>query len=180
MNNTVLIIEDRLEVSENIAAILKLRKYQVLTAPNGKVGVFLAVSKKPDLIICDIIMPELDGYEVLQVLHHHPNTSDIPFIFLTAKSELTDFCKGMELGADEYLVKPFEGIDLLEMVEKRLTKRSQLPTNRIMESDFLAYSSFWKNGSIGFEKLPDKKVLSLLSKGDFTANSVKYKLAPID
>jgi DNA-binding response OmpR family regulator len=123
---TILIIEDNADVRENAAEILELSNYNVLTAENGKTGVELALEKHPDLIVCDIMMPVLDGYGVLHLLSKHKETSAIPFIFLTAKSEKNDVRKGMELGADDYLTKPFDGIELLNAVETRLKKAEQV------------------------------------------------------
>lgn len=120
----ILLIEDNLEVRENTAEILELAGYNVLTAPNGKSGVELAQKELPDLVICDIMMPELDGYGVLHILNKNPNTSGIPFIFLTAKAERSDFRKGMNLGADDYLTKPFDESELLDAVETRLKKNN--------------------------------------------------------
>ncbi len=113
---TILIIEDNLELRENTAEILELAGYEVGLAENGKVGAKKALQLKPNLIICDIMMPELDGYGVLNILSRNPDTSLIPFIFLTAKSELTDIRKGMNLGADDYITKPFDETDLLEAI----------------------------------------------------------------
>ncbi len=118
----ILVIEDNDEVRDNIAEILELSNYDVITAPNGKVGTEIAIEQMPDLIICDIMMPVLDGYGVVYLLNQHPKANSIPFIFLTAKSEKSDFRKGMELGADDYITKPFEGVDLLKAVEMRLNK----------------------------------------------------------
>jgi CRP-like cAMP-binding protein/CheY-like chemotaxis protein len=122
---TILIIEDNEEIRENTAEILELADYQVLTAPNGKVGVELAKAEKPDLIICDIMMPELDGYGVLRILSKSAETASIPFIFLTAKAEKDDFRKGMNLGADDYITKPFDDLTLLDAVEIRLRKHAK-------------------------------------------------------
>lgn len=119
---TILLIEDNQDVRENTAEILELADYKVYTAENGKVGVDLAKKNNPDLIICDIMMPELDGYGVLHVLSKNPSTASIPFIFLTAKAEKEDFRKGMNLGADDYLTKPFDDLQLLDAVEIRLKK----------------------------------------------------------
>src|SRR5688572_2833204 len=118
----ILLIEDNLEVRENTEEILSLANYKVLTAPNGKLGVELAQHEKPDLIICDIMMPELDGYGVLHILSKKEETARIPFIFLTAKAEKSDIRKGMILGADDYLTKPFDETDLLNAIEVRLRK----------------------------------------------------------
>jgi DNA-binding response OmpR family regulator len=121
----ILLIEDNKDVRENTAEILDLAKYHVITAENGKMGVDLAMKEKPDLIICDIMMPLLDGYGVLHLLSKQPDTAAIPFIFLTAKTERSDIRKGMEMGADDYLTKPFDDIELLNAVESRF-KRSEL------------------------------------------------------
>ncbi len=120
--NTILLIEDNLDVRENTAEILELANYKVYTAENGKVGIEMAKKNIPDLIICDIMMPELDGYGVIHVLSKIPETAAIPFIFLTAKTEKTDVRKGMNLGADDYLTKPFDDVELLDCVEIRLRK----------------------------------------------------------
>ncbi|MEO8769412.1 MAG: response regulator [Ferruginibacter sp.] len=118
----ILIIEDNLEVRENTAEIIELSNYKVITAANGKEGVEMALKELPDLVICDIMMPVLDGYGVYHLLSKHKETATIPFIFLTAKSEKADFRKGMEMGADDYIMKPFEGIELLHAIEVRLKK----------------------------------------------------------
>ena len=124
MSKTILIIEDNLDIRENICEILELANYRVDTANNGKDGVHKAKTLIPDLIVCDIMMPIMDGYDVLYLLSKNEKTSNIPFIFLTAKAEKSDFRKGMNLGADDYLTKPFDEIDLLNAVESRL-KRSE-------------------------------------------------------
>ncbi|KEY18964.1 response regulator [Kaistella antarctica] len=118
----ILVIEDNQDVRDNTADILELEGFEVTTAENGKIGVELATELLPDVIICDIMMPVLDGYEVLEELNNHPETSSIPFIFLTAKTERTDLRKGMNLGADDYLTKPFTDQELLEAIESRLKK----------------------------------------------------------
>ena len=110
---------------ENTAEILELSNYTVLTAENGKIGVETAQREKPDLIICDIMMPVLDGYGVLHLLSKNKETSQIPFIFLSAKAERSAFRKGMEMGADDYVTKPFDDIELLNAIESRL-KRSEM------------------------------------------------------
>jgi CRP/FNR family cyclic AMP-dependent transcriptional regulator len=122
----ILVIEDNQEVRENTAEIIELANYEVITAENGKLGVELALKEKPDLIVCDIMMPVLDGYGVFHSLSKHSETACIPFIFLTAKSEKVDFRRGMEMGADDYLMKPFDGIDLLQAIEVRLKRRDLL------------------------------------------------------
>jgi CRP/FNR family transcriptional regulator, polysaccharide utilization system transcription regulator len=126
---TILLIEDNPEMRENTAEILDLARYTVVTAPNGKEGVKIAQQKNPDLIICDIMMPELDGYGVLHMLSMDPETASIPFIFLTAKAEKSDYRKGMSMGADDYLTKPFDDMELLSAVEMRLKKSDRIKTN---------------------------------------------------
>jgi CRP-like cAMP-binding protein len=124
MNKTILLIEDNAAMRDNIQEILELSDYKVFTAMNGKIGVEMAKREKPDLIICDITMPELDGYGVLHILGKSDDTAGIPFVFLTAKAEKADFRKGMTLGADDYLTKPFDDVELLDVVEIRLKKAS--------------------------------------------------------
>jgi CRP-like cAMP-binding protein len=130
---TILLIEDNLDIRENTAEILELANYKVLTAENGKQGVELAKSSQPDLIICDIMMPELDGYGVLHVLGKNEKTASIPFIFLTAKTEKSDMRKGMNLGADDYLTKPFDDLELLDAVEMRLKKNELVKKNTTID-----------------------------------------------
>ena len=118
----ILLIEDNDDIRENTAEILELANYKVFTAANGKTGVEAALKEKPDLIISDIMMPVLDGYGVLHLLHKNPEMQHIPFIFLSAKTDRSDVRKGMSLGADDYITKPFEETELLEAVESRLKK----------------------------------------------------------
>lgn len=133
----ILLIEDSDEIRENTAEILELAGYKVLTAANGKIGVELAQQHHPDLIICDIMMPVLDGYGVLHLLNKHSELASIPFIFLTAKSERGDFRKGMEMGADDYITKPFDDIELLNAIESRLRKASILKKDYEANADGL-------------------------------------------
>ena len=122
----ILIIEDNLEVRENLAEILTLGGYESTVAENGKTGVDKAISELPDLVLCDVMMPELDGFGVLHILSKNQKTADIPFIFLTAKAEKEDFRKGMSLGADDYITKPFDDVQLLQTIETRLNKSERL------------------------------------------------------
>jgi CRP/FNR family transcriptional regulator, cyclic AMP receptor protein len=131
----LLLIEDNNEIRENTAEILELAGYKVQTAENGKVGVELALQQKPDLIICDIMMPVLDGYGVLHLINKNAELTGIPFIFLTAKAERSDFRKGMEMGADDYITKPFDDIELLNAVESRLKKTALLAKNFNADAD---------------------------------------------
>ncbi len=119
---TILLIEDDLALRENTAELLELSDYNVHTAPNGKIGVQMAKEKVPDIVVCDIMMPEMDGYGVLEELSADMTTKHIPFIFLSAKTEHKEIRKGMDLGADDYLTKPFEEDDLISAIESRLAK----------------------------------------------------------
>lgn len=126
MNKKILIIEDHDSIRGNIVEILEMAQYTVFEADNGKIGVEMALKHIPDIILCDIMMPELDGYGVLYMLNKYAETSSIPFIFLTAKAEHNDLRKGMEMGADDYLTKPFDDIELLNAIEVRLRKKAYL------------------------------------------------------
>ena len=120
----ILIVEDNAEIRENTGEILELANYQVFTAANGKEGYEIAIKESPDLIVCDIMMPVLDGYGLLHLVNKNDQLKGIPFIFLTAKTERNDFRKGMEMGADDYITKPFNDIELLNAIESRLKKLS--------------------------------------------------------
>ena len=122
----ILIIDDHKDIRENIAEILSLDGYETLLAPDGRKGVEVAIAEKPDLVICDIMMPELDGYGVLHLLKKNSETQHIPFVFLTAKAERSDFRKGMDMGADDYISKPFDDYELLSAIETRLKKHEIL------------------------------------------------------
>ncbi len=135
----ILIIEDNLEVRENISEILELSGFDTSMAENGKVGVELALEEKPDLILCDVMMPELDGFGVLRILSGNRLTADIPFIFLTAKSEQSDFRKGMGLGADDYITKPFDDVELMDAIEMRLKKSQKIKEAFSRSSDGLSH-----------------------------------------
>ncbi|HEK21408.1 response regulator [Mucilaginibacter sp. 44-25] len=123
MSKNILIIEDNDDIRENVVEILELAGFNVHQAPNGKNGVDLAIHHHPDLILCDIMMPELDGFGVLYMLNKNPETEHIPFIFLTARTERFDLRKGMEMGADDYLAKPFDDLELLNAIDIRLKKQ---------------------------------------------------------
>lgn len=122
----ILLIEDNLDIRENTVEILELANYDVITAENGKKGVEVAKKELPDIIICDIMMPEMDGYGVIHILSKTAATAHIPFIFLTAKADKVDIRKGMALGADDYITKPFDETDLLNAIEVRLNKTNAI------------------------------------------------------
>ena len=122
----ILLIEDDTVLRENTAELLELAEYEVFTASNGCKGIDAARKNPPDVIVCDIMMPEMDGYQVLETLSDEPSTQGIPFIFLSAKTERKDVRKGMELGADDYITKPFQEEELIGAIESRLARISIL------------------------------------------------------
>ncbi len=143
--NKILVIEDEPEMRRNLATILQLEHYRPLTAENGRIGLQLASKERPDLILCDVMMPELDGYGVLQALRQDPALALIPFIFLTAKGEKQDLRSGMNLGADDYLTKPVAKADLLRAIAARL-RRSEQQAQREFKPDFSSYRPLLKLG----------------------------------
>ncbi|MCC5664187.1 EAL domain-containing response regulator [Nostoc sp. CHAB 5784] len=122
----ILIIEDEEAVRENLLDLLEAEDFETIAAANGRIGVHLAISEVPDLILCDMMMPQLDGYGVLTALRQDPSTATIPFIFLTAKSAKSDFRQGMNMGADDYITKPFTRAELLSAIMNRLEKYATL------------------------------------------------------
>lgn len=149
----ILLIEDNNDIRENTAEILELGGYKVETAENGKIGVEKALSNKPDLIVCDVMMPVLDGYGVLHLLNINPELKGIPFIFLTAKAERGDFRKGMEMGADDYVTKPFTDIELLSAIESRLNKVNLLKKNFELNADGMQQMLHEAGGKKALENL---------------------------
>ncbi|GGW71662.1 CRP-like cAMP-binding protein [Winogradskyella epiphytica] len=135
----ILLIEDDTILRENTAELLEFSNYKVLTASNGKIGVEMAKTHLPDIIVCDIMMPELDGYGALALLSQDEATRHIPFIFLSAKTEQRDVRKGMNMGADDYITKPFTEEELVSAIESRLAKAAILKeaqdNSRVSQSD---------------------------------------------
>lgn len=163
----ILVIEDNLEVRENLEEILELSNYEVNSAENGKIGVEKALAAPPDLIICDVMMPELDGFGVLHILSKKPATSKIPFIFLTAKAEKTDFRKGMSMGADDYITKPFDGVELLDAIEVRLRKSEKIQAAFDGTSQGLNSFINEAKGQQDLVKLSEERELRRYRKKDF-------------
>jgi DNA-binding response OmpR family regulator len=155
----VLIIEDNQDVRENMAELLELENYKVSTAEDGEKGVEMARLLKPDIIICDIMMPKLNGYDVLLRLREDKTTASIPFVFLTAKTERIDVRKGMNLGADDYLIKPFEESELIAVIASRLKKHSFLRT--AFSRDIEGINQFFNEASLyeSIESLSEDRVL---------------------
>jgi len=121
----ILVIEDEPEMRRNITTLLRFHEYETTSAENGRVGIEAARREKPDLILCDVMMPELDGYAVLQAMQNDSALARIPFIFLTAKGEKDDLRSGMNLGADDYLTKPAANAELVQAIETRLRRNEQ-------------------------------------------------------
>lgn len=170
----ILLIEDNTDVRENTSEILRLAQYEVVTAVNGKEGVEKAQTEKPDIIICDIMMPVLDGHGVLHMLSKQEETASIPFIFLTAKAERSDLRKGMEMGADDYLTKPFDDVELLNAIESRLKKndilRKEFTKNIVGYNEFVqevrGFDSL-KELTLQHEKKLIKKKEDIYTEGSF-------------
>jgi len=141
----ILVIEDEPEMRRNSATLLRYRDYEAIEAENGRKGVELARRIKPDLILCDVMMPELDGYGVLQALQQDTSLALVPFIFLTAKGEKEDLRSGMNLGADDYLTKPVANNDLVNAIEARL-RRYELQVNREFKPNFSSFEPLLKLG----------------------------------
>src|SRR6187200_1160839 len=141
----ILVIEDEPEMRRNITTLLRYYDYEPIAAENGRVALELARREKPDLILCDVMMPELDGYGVLQALQSDASLARIPFIFLTAKGEKDDLRSGMNLGADDYLTKPVANADLIQAIETRL-RRSEQQVKREFKPDFSSFEPLLKLG----------------------------------
>ncbi len=141
----ILVIEDEPEMRRNITALLRYKEYEPIAAENGCLGVEMARREKPDLILCDVMMPELDGFGVLRALQADSKLALIPFIFLTAKGEKDDLRSGMNLGADDYLTKPVANNDLVQAIEARLS-RSARQGKRKFEPDFSSAQPLLKLG----------------------------------
>ncbi|MDB5144909.1 MAG: cAMP-binding domain of or a regulatory subunit of cAMP-dependent protein kinase [Mucilaginibacter sp.] len=164
MNKKVLIIEDNDDIRENVIEILELAGYTVSSASNGKAGVELAFQDTPDVILCDIMMPELDGYGVLYLLSKRPETIAVPFIFLTAKAEHFDRRKGMEMGADDYLTKPFDDMELLAAIESRLKKKEGQQAFYSKSLDRLNTLVAKKDGLVALKKIIEERKSRTIKK----------------
>lgn len=161
----ILIIEDNEDIRENTSEILELANYEVFQSSNGKQGVEMAIDHLPDIILCDIMMPEMDGYGVLHLLSKREDTALIPFIFITAKTDRTDIRKGIEMGADDYLTKPYDDIELLSAIESRLKKKELQKS--LYSSNLSKMTNLFQNVS-GLEELKrsfdERKIRSFKKK----------------
>ncbi|MEC4892762.1 MAG: response regulator [Oscillatoria sp. PMC 1051.18] len=158
----ILLIEDEEAIRENILDLLDAEDFETFAAPNGNIGISLATEKLPDLIICDVMMPEVDGHDVLKTLRSNPRTATIPFIFLTARADKVDLRQGMELGADDYLTKPCTPDELMRAIAIRLEKKALLHQETQQKLDELRSSISYSiphelrtplNGILGFTEL---------------------------
>lgn len=162
----ILLIEDNNEVRENTAEILQLAGYEVTTAANGKLGVEACKRGLPDLIVCDIMMPELDGYGVLHILSKSEDTASIPFIFLTAKAERDDIRKGMTLGADDYLTKPFDDSELLDAIEARMKRHERFRVSFNRDAEGLNQFMVDARSHAGLQQLSETSEVRKVHKKD--------------
>ena len=164
MSDTILLIEDSADMRVYTSEILELAAYKVLTAKNGKEGLELAKKHNPGIILCDIMMPELDGYGVLRALENIPDMAGVPFVFITSKSEKKDFRNGMDLGADDYLVKPFTGDELLKVVNARLKKTELL--KKTFKNNLEDLNKFINEANTvpGLNLLPERHTVKKLKK----------------
>ena len=160
MSKKILIIEDNTDIRESVIEILELSGFITFGADNGKTGIELAIKNLPDLILCDITMREMDGYAVLYLLKKNPLTAGITFIFLTAKAERLELRKGMEMGADDYLTKPFSDVDLLKAIDGRLS-RKEVPGALQPQSNLLTE----QNGLLALKKITEECKTRILKKG---------------
>ena len=141
----ILVIEDEPEMRRNITTLLRYHDFEPIAAENGRAGIEAARRERPDLILCDVMMPELDGHAVLQTLQADAGLARIPFIFLTAKGEKEDLRSGMNLGADDYLTKPVANADLVRAIEVRL-RRSEQQATREFKPDFSSFGPLLQLG----------------------------------
>jgi len=164
----ILIIEDDKSYCENIKFLLEEEEYEVLFALNGFDGLDIAKSLKPDLIICDVMLPDISGYQILEELRKRENTKLTPFIFLTAKAEMNDLRIGMNLGADDYLTKPYHSHELLQAVKMRLQK-SQVEKNSIKNKGRLETDDFiFLPAKNNYEVFPVENIVCILAEGVYS------------
>lgn len=169
----ILLIEDDANVLRNLETIVSEEGYKPITAQNGRIGIELAEREKPDLIICDISMPGINGYDVLETLSQNRNTRSIPFIFLTAKVEKEDIRRGMQLGADDYILKPFTIDELLASIKTRLKRISMLRSEAKIKKDKLSKNKYTEDGNI-FLRVKDGHALIKVKEIIFISAENQY------
>lgn len=163
MKKKILIIEDDKALLKNVKIILEEENFEVHAAEDGLTGIELALQSPPDLIICDIALPNKDGYQVLQEISSNDTTNKIPFIFLTAKVEREDLRKGMRLGADDYIFKPFDIADLLESIRMRIAKKNKLTSDNALTDEKESY------------EIDDKIIFNYTGRPNLcSVNDIKY------
>ena len=180
MKKTILIIEDDENVRSNTKILLQEEGYNVLTANNGNIGVTVAKEMNPNLIISDIMMPEKDGYEVLKTLSNTQGTNNIPFLFVTAKVDISDLRKGMQLGADDYLFKPYKSNDLLKAIETRLKKYENIKTVFTQEEEEHKRPKNHNNSDAQFLNINGKHKFVKLSSIMFVSAENQYTNLGLD
>lgn len=170
MNSKILIIEDDVILSNNLSTLLSEEGFQVVLAENGESGIIKAVNEQPDLIICDIMMTGIDGFEVKKVLNKNENTFDIPLIFLTAKAELTELRKGMELGAEDYLFKPYKADELLKIINFRIEKKEKIIAKIIEKnaSEPHEKDTIWINIGSEFKVIKYSLIKAILASNQYS------------
>jgi DNA-binding response OmpR family regulator len=166
----ILVIEDNAGIRENIAEILELANYKVFTAEDGKTGIEIALHEKPDLVLCDVMMPQLDGYGVLHLMHKNPAIRNTPFIFMSARTDRAEMRKGMDLGADDYITKPIEKTELLQAIECRLQRVEWLKQDYVHQEASLNGNGHTKNDVVKHNN--ERDILCLLSEN---RDIIKYK-----
>lgn len=164
----ILLIEDDPDIRSNIADLLELNNYSVFSTDNGTEGVKLAAELKPDMIICDIMMPRMSGYEVKNNLMTDEVTAKIPFIFLTAKAEMDDLRKGMMMGADDYIIKPFSKDDLLKSVSVRLERFKNLKTELNSKTEKKITDKILINSNNNTQIIEIANIAYIESEGNYT------------
>ncbi|MBI9072374.1 MAG: response regulator transcription factor [Melioribacteraceae bacterium] len=175
MIKKILVVEDDPQIRTNLIDLLELSEYTVFSASNGKEGVKIAFELLPDLVISDIMMPQMDGYEFKKALSLNPGTKSIPFIFLTAKSDIADFRTGMDLGADDYLIKPINLKELIKAIEVReqrlndLLVNSKAPeSNNVLAKEDVYEKQIMLDTGIRQELIKPKEIMMILAEGDYT------------
>lgn len=178
----ILVIEDEQNIRDNIQELLELKGYMVRVAVNGKQGVLEAIDFRPNLIVCDVMMPKMDGYKVLEYIRKTSIIQNTPFIFLTAKVDKNDIRQGMDLGADDYLTKPFAHRDLLKAIEARLKRQQKIigEYSKVKhELDTTVFATYYHEFNTPLHGILGGLNLLLNARSSFAENQVQELLASI-